>query len=426
MSSPTLIHSLLTLEPCPTDLLPTRLSSNSSALQFSSLSADGLDFTYTGVGDSSSDVACLRADKPIPSQSFLYYFELTILNKGLICAVAIGIIPEVYNFNRHPGWNADSYAYHADDGRLFAQSGSGSDFYEKATQGDIIGMGFIPSEGKLIFVKNGRIVGSKSIRPRDDIKFYPSVGLHSPDERVKVNFAGPFQFDVDGFIEQCKITVFDKLFATSSAIHKNSMVAAPLLVLDYLYQRSLPDSFQSMCQALGYSEKQISNQVELINCRTMVTSAIRAGNSELAFATLSEDEELMRVHGKSAALLRLKMQVFLEEVRRKNVDKALFLARTLLQNDWDQWLISEEVTSLPRISELTGLLVYDDPQESCLSDLISQEVRDETAGLLYKFLVSYHSGSSDNFYNSSLLSVCLRHFLTLAKDSLNGVKVVYE
>ena len=49
----------------------------------------------------------------------LFYYNIflsEILNEGLDKAITIGIAPSFYEANRQPGWNRNSFAYHADDG----------------------------------------------------------------------------------------------------------------------------------------------------------------------------------------------------------------------------------------------------------------------------------------------------------------------
>jgi hypothetical protein len=46
------------------------------------LKVDGLTVKYVGPGESDSQAATLFADKPVPQDVPLYYFEVTIVNKG--------------------------------------------------------------------------------------------------------------------------------------------------------------------------------------------------------------------------------------------------------------------------------------------------------------------------------------------------------
>ncbi|XP_055952548.1 SPRY domain-containing protein 3-like isoform X2 [Argiope bruennichi] len=137
---------------------------------------------------------------------------------------------------RHPGWNKGSIAYHADDGKIFVGSGVGDPFGPRCHKGDIMGCGIIfprdfvsfydcdldsnaPSSVNLdleedfsgsysesedeewwkekenietgltiqvFFTRNGKTVGQKEVCiPKGG--FYPTVGMLSSDERVKVD-----------------------------------------------------------------------------------------------------------------------------------------------------------------------------------------------------------------------------------------------
>ena len=64
-----------------------------------------------------SDVGLAIARNALDTSS--HYFEVTIVDPGENCYIAVGLVRKNYPKKRHPGWNKGSIAYHADDGKLF-------------------------------------------------------------------------------------------------------------------------------------------------------------------------------------------------------------------------------------------------------------------------------------------------------------------
>ena len=98
-----------------------------------------------------------------------------------------------YGLNHQmPGWNYNSIGYHADDGKLFCENGSGMEFGPTCTAGDRMGCGLDfrgedDSSGrvKIFFTKNGQQVGG-SLRIEIPVGgLYPLIGMSSEGEQVQ-------------------------------------------------------------------------------------------------------------------------------------------------------------------------------------------------------------------------------------------------
>ncbi|KAG8195429.1 hypothetical protein JTE90_013886 [Oedothorax gibbosus] len=203
---------------------------------------NGATLEYTGRGKSIIDVGLAQAKYPLDTTH--HYFEIEILDPGENCYIAIGLARKDYPKCRHPGWNKGSIAYHADDGKIFVGSGVGDPFGPPCHKGDIMGCGILfprdfvcffdwdpgssensapsslqlefeddlsrphseseeeePSwkekenmEGipgcptciQVFFTRNGKTVGQKdACIPKGG--FYPTIGMLSDNERVKVD-----------------------------------------------------------------------------------------------------------------------------------------------------------------------------------------------------------------------------------------------
>ena len=140
-----------------------------------------------------------------PLNPLLNYFEVLILDKGRDSAVGIGAGEMRYPAGRMPGWSRRSCGYHADNGKLYQERGTGEPFGPTCTAGDRMGCGvaFGGPEGgggegsvRVFFTKNGRSVGDRIVRMRKpDYGLYPLIGMHSNGERVK--YLGHWRRDPD-------------------------------------------------------------------------------------------------------------------------------------------------------------------------------------------------------------------------------------
>ncbi|GAA5881478.1 hypothetical protein JCM8547_005208 [Rhodosporidiobolus lusitaniae] len=204
------------------------------------LSSDGLSVSFAGsakYGD--RDAAAIRANRPIPPQTGVYYFEVTVVDKGVSGYIGIGLSHRSVPISRLPGWEENSYGYHADDGHAFCCQGTGEPFGPTFTTGDVVGCGVDwtnagppqgPLErsgpkgaesqkmnaagGRLFFTKNGKFLGYAACNLEG--RLYPTVGLRTPHESVRVNFGSePFRFDIDGLVLERKRTILFRIASTS-------------------------------------------------------------------------------------------------------------------------------------------------------------------------------------------------------------------
>lgn len=180
--------------------LPSKLSVSDKSCNIKILSQYKCEYDHVmAVGGPEFFVAgSIRADKPIPmTLDEIYYFEITVLNKGKIGGIGIGLTAESSALNQMPGWKNNGIGYHGDDGKLYYQIGYEIEFGPKFANNDIVGCGLNLNDTSVFFTINGKYLGVAHCS-LPEINWYPTIGLHSKYEMVQVNFGQePFIFQMD-------------------------------------------------------------------------------------------------------------------------------------------------------------------------------------------------------------------------------------
>ncbi|KAL0351330.1 UNVERIFIED_CONTAM: Ran-binding protein M [Sesamum calycinum] len=178
---------------------PTELDTVNSSGGFSVVGPDKLSLLYPSVNLHGHDVGVAQANRAAPMKRLLYYFEIYVKNAGSKGQIAIGFTTSAFRLRRQPGWEANSYGYHGDDGMLYRGHGKGDTFGPTYTTGDTVGGGINYATQEFFFTKNGVVVGSVY----KDVKgpVIPTVAVHSQNEEyVTVNFGkDPFVFDLKAY-----------------------------------------------------------------------------------------------------------------------------------------------------------------------------------------------------------------------------------
>lgn len=120
---------------------------------------DGSEVRFSGVCKTSDEAASIRTDYPMPIECGLYYYEVTILSRCKEGLIGIGFSGRRTPLNRLPGWEAESWAYHGDDGYSFSCSANGKSYGPKFVSQDVVGCGINFRTGHAFFTKNGVHLG---------------------------------------------------------------------------------------------------------------------------------------------------------------------------------------------------------------------------------------------------------------------------
>lgn len=145
------------------------------------------------------DVDCVpcivKASAPFRRKVGFGYFEVHILDLGVSGIVTVGLTDDAYPVERkQPGWEAESYALHGDDGAVFHNNGNGKSFCEPFCADDVIGCGINWTTSEVFFTRNGRFLGVAYRGPKLD-EYWACVGLETKGARLRVNFGTvPFHF----------------------------------------------------------------------------------------------------------------------------------------------------------------------------------------------------------------------------------------
>eukprot|EP00762_Andalucia_godoyi_P000472 ANDGO_03042.mRNA.1 putative E3 ubiquitin-protein ligase HERC2 len=161
----------------------------------------------TGASKKNQDAVLVRANAPIPFSTNVFYFEIRVVQLVGDHFVGIGLYPALLEEQLWgmPGWYGSSYGYHSDDGGLY-HSLQASRKWEPFKQDDVVGCGYIKSDGSVFFTKNGKHLGIAFRGVQDH--FYPVVGLLGKGTRVKVNFGrDAFRFDPSHVFGHAEFTI---------------------------------------------------------------------------------------------------------------------------------------------------------------------------------------------------------------------------
>lgn len=295
----------------------------------------GTEIRYSANGPSTSpqlESATVRADYAMPPRCGIYYYEIRIRSKPKECSVAIGFAQRAFSLERLPGWEANSWAFHSDDGRAFIGSQNGQQYHKPFGENDVIGCGVDFYKNQVFFTKNGQDlhVAFRDVLPSAEAIF-PCVGVkkHSTVQ-ISTNFGQQeFLFDIRSRMEKAENEIRRQILTTdTSALHPDQTVTAftQELIAQYLSHAGFIETAGAFAAQVQQERKilygETSNLPDLQNPETndarprqQIRAAIQKGDIDSALALIeSHFPDVLVKHPQ--ILFRLKCCKFLELVKK--------------------------------------------------------------------------------------------------------------
>ncbi|KAF9551019.1 hypothetical protein EC957_010787 [Mortierella hygrophila] len=311
-------------------LLPSRWSSVEKTDK-TELSEDDLQVRYTGPGKADSDASAIRANRPIPPQCGVYYYEILIKSNGQQGYIGIGACNANVALDRLPGWEPLSWGYHGDDGNGFEGCGNGRPFGPVFTTGDVIGCGINFRNMSLFYTKNGIYLGVAFRNLKGPL--YPTVGMRTSGEIVEANFGQrEFVFNIEEYVKDEKMEAWqsleDNLQKEAASKNQVGFLSQNLskLVLSYMIHHGYSESARQFASDLapqssnqkghgthGSSEFDCASMVQDTERRKEIRKTILSGDIDQALTMLEESYPGITTSNEDM-LLQLRCRKFVEMV----------------------------------------------------------------------------------------------------------------
>lgn len=252
------------------------------------LSHDNRAVYFRGNGRREDDdkvAAAVRADHCIPQSCLLYYFEIKLISKGKEGQTGIGLSSEQVSLTKLPGWSRESYGYHGDDGAAYNGDGRGLPYGPKYTTDDVIGCGYNLVEGKCFFTKNGLNLGKAFEDIPSNISYYPTVGLKTPGEEIRVNFGQEkFVYNIEQDLRSLRKNMTITISNYPINDFSNWQNTLHKLVQSWLLHNSYPDTADAFTRSTKIECKeniqriQQRNRIQQLVLSGRISEAIRLTN----------------------------------------------------------------------------------------------------------------------------------------------------
>lgn len=365
--------------------VPTELDTLNSSGGFSIVLPNKLSVQYPTVNLHGHDVGVVQANHPAPVKRLLYYFEIYVKNAGAKGQIAIGFTAEGFHMRRQPGWEANSFGYHGDDGLLYRGQGKGEAFGPTYSTGDTVGAGINYGSHEFFFTKNGQVVGTveKDVKGR----LYPTVAVHSQYEEVIVNFGkDPFIFDVKVYeanLRKKQLDVIERISIPQSASYgivrsylQHYGYEETLNVFDEASQTSVPPI--TGIHDNGFNE----HATYALKHRNILRKLIKDGQIDDAFANLREWYPEIVKDDTSPICFMLHCQKFIELVRVGSLEEAVDYGRT----HFKKFYTLKDYEDL--VKDCGALLAYEDPKKSWVGYLLEDAQRENVADAVNAMILS--------------------------------------
>eukprot|EP01023_Acetabularia_acetabulum_P029617 TRINITY_DN27945_c0_g1_i16.p1 TRINITY_DN27945_c0_g1~~TRINITY_DN27945_c0_g1_i16.p1 ORF type:complete len:471 (+),score=48.06 TRINITY_DN27945_c0_g1_i16:188-1600(+) len=375
-----------------------------------------LQVTFVREGNHENDVGSIQADKPVPTLCRVYYFEMLIKNKGERGKFVIGFTDKRFNHGRMPGWDVGGFGYCGQDGTKLIGQMQGQQYGPAYSQGDTVGAGIHMQKKEIFFTKNNQYLGvACSIDLTMISELTPTIGLHSKNESVEVNFgAKPFKFDLEGMVEE--VCQDEKKQYQNKQSSTRSMHA---MVSDYLLFHGYRNTLEKFEGAQGTQAKSMVSAIRQgwqrsLFLRSQVRRLILNDNVEAVVNLLNQQSDLeLTQEGYSDVEFMLHVQKFLEicmrQCKNDNGKSALKYAQSFLTKF--QQMQDFPVQRRKLLEDCMTLLMYYPVLPDWLSYLVSTNQKDAIADAVNLALVALENKSQSRNHLSPQLQTALERLL---------------
>ena len=298
-----------------------------------------------------------------------------------------------------PGTVPGSFGY-SSEGHIWVD-GAKESRQEAFKKGSVVGCGICFSSSKLFFTLNGKL-----IKTVDGIegKLYPSVGLHSIGESVRINFGeSPFKFDLAPMIKE----VHD---AQNAKIEAHQLPSIARLVYNYLIFHGYIDTAVEFAKVAEDIEPYTDRDTVLLGTletRSTIRQLIMNGDVNTAIELLSN--QYPTIFDSSPALaFGLNTQIFIEMIRTRRLDDAMNFAQNEFRNYWNP-------ENQDKIQECCALLCYATPEESPMAYLLTKSHSEQIADQANLAILQRHDQDLEDMIKSSDIASLLNHLLTVQR-----------
>lgn len=208
---------------------------------FARVEVDCLTASYVGRGNHAIDCGAVRSSLPFPATADLCYFEVLVLSAGERGHVAVGLVDSLFRLNTQPGFEAGTYGYRGDAGYKYHHDMHGEEFGPRFGAGDVVGCGLHVAAGEVFFTKNGELIGTAFRDVAGEL--FACASMHSPGERLRFNFAGPFEYDPSSLVQAAAARERELI---ASVTLPRGIAAA--LVREYLIHHGYLDTLSAFCK----------------------------------------------------------------------------------------------------------------------------------------------------------------------------------
>ena len=287
--------------------------------------------------------------------------------------------------SRLPGWDQNSYGYHADDGFLFRGLGGvgGLEYGPTFTTGDTVGCCVNFRTNTVFYTKNGLSLGVAFTGILTQ-PLHPTVGLRTPGEIVEANFGQKkFLFDFDSELQRERETM-----AKESLLFPVKGVSGAIsdMILQYLIHCGYSETATVFGKAIDKVPAQ--EQFSAISKRQQVIKYINDCDILSAINSLKENHAEC-LQQRQDIQFKLKYYRFIQMIQTASLEETIMYGRENFIATDPQVIENQDI-----LDDVFSLLAYPDPRNSPVGYLFSCEFREKLATVVNGAILSEYNSLS--------------------------------